>query len=538
MASPQVAGAAALILSVAPRCRRRRSRRDILENVDKLPVAVGQGDHRRAPERVQGDARLRDSPTAPPRPSARPASGAIGHFATERKRVNRYALPTAGSVTKLSIYLAPTATSGQQVLKGVIYADNAGAPAALLGVIEQLTFTSTNTAGWYDLTFASPLKLARGQLLDRRRSPAPPAKWLASAMTASAGSRDYNANTYSAGPSNPFGAVTTDNEQTSLYATYTRRSSDSRRQHRPTDDHRQRPAGPNADRGPRQLDQQTDQLRLPVAAVRQPGTGCLPITGATSQSYVPWPATSGTRSGSRRPPATPAARARRRSSAATAAVLPPPPANTAPPTISGTAQQGQTLTEDNGSWTNEPTSFAYQWQQCDSSGASCVAISGATSQTYVPVAADVGHTLRVQETASNAGGASTPGELERHGGRRAAAAGEHRPADDQRHRPAGPDADRGPRQLDQQPDELRLPVAAVRQPRQRLPADRRRHRQTLCARGRRRRAHAQGPGDREQRRRRGQPGELSATPAVLRCPRRPPTPPRRRSAAPPSRARR
>jgi hypothetical protein len=34
------------------------------------------------------------------------------------------------------------------------------------------------------------------------------------------GSRDYNTNTYSSGPTNPFGAFTTDAEQTSLYATY------------------------------------------------------------------------------------------------------------------------------------------------------------------------------------------------------------------------------------------------------------------------------------------------------------------------------
>jgi hypothetical protein len=35
-----------------------------------------------------------------------------------------------------------------------------------------------------------------------------------------AGSRDYNFNVYTSGPSNPFGAVSTDAEQTSLYATY------------------------------------------------------------------------------------------------------------------------------------------------------------------------------------------------------------------------------------------------------------------------------------------------------------------------------
>jgi hypothetical protein len=85
-----------------------------------------------------------------------------------------------------------------------------------------------------------------------------------------------------------------------------------------------------------------------------------------------------------------------------------PPSNSGPPTFSGTAQQGQTLSESHGSWTNNPTSFAYQWQDCDSSGTSCTAISGATNQTYTLQASDVGHTLRVQETATNAGGSSSP----------------------------------------------------------------------------------------------------------------------------------
>ena len=96
------------------------------------------------------------------------------------------------------------------------------------------------------------------------------------------------------------------------------------------------------------------------------------------------------------------------SSAATSVVVPPVPVNTAPPTISGTAQQGQTLTESHGTWSNTPTGYTYQWQQCDNAGANCTTITGAKAQTYVPVAADVGHTLKVQETASNAGGSSTP----------------------------------------------------------------------------------------------------------------------------------
>src|SRR5205823_6099560 len=92
----------------------------------------------------------------------------------------------------------------------------------------------------------------------------------------------------------------------------------------------------------------------------------------------------------------------------TSAVQPKAPANTSPPTISGTAQQGQTLTEGHGTWTNNPTSYEYQWLQCDSLGTRSRPTAGATAQTYVPVADDVGHTIRVQETASNAGGSSSP----------------------------------------------------------------------------------------------------------------------------------
>jgi hypothetical protein len=96
------------------------------------------------------------------------------------------------------------------------------------------------------------------------------------------------------------------------------------------------------------------------------------------------------------------------SSMAGTVVTPPAPSNVSAPTLSGTVQQGQTLSGSHGSWTNTPTSFAYQWQDCDSSGNSCAAITGATGQTYTLTAGDLGHTLRVTESATNAGGTGGP----------------------------------------------------------------------------------------------------------------------------------
>jgi hypothetical protein len=82
------------------------------------------------------------------------------------------------------------------------------------------------------------------------------------------------------------------------------------------------------------------------------------------------------------------------------------PVAVSPPSIGGTAQKGQTLVRSDGSWSNGPTRYAYQWLRCE--GSTCNAISGATDQSYLLSAADVGKSIEVQEVASNAAGSSSP----------------------------------------------------------------------------------------------------------------------------------
>jgi hypothetical protein len=93
-------------------------------------------------------------------------------------------------------------------------------------------------------------------------------------------------------------------------------------------------------------------------------------------------------------------------------VEPPPPPPAAPsdstlPAIAGTPTEGQTLTATTGTWSGSPTSYRYQWQDCNTLGEACLGVATATNSSYTLTAADVGHTLRVVITATNAGGSTS-----------------------------------------------------------------------------------------------------------------------------------
>ena len=80
------------------------------------------------------------------------------------------------------------------------------------------------------------------------------------------------------------------------------------------------------------------------------------------------------------------------------------PENHGSPRITGDNYVGSTLVSDTGIWRGLlPITYAFQWKRCDAFGNldSCVAIPGATTNTYVLQQADLNLTIRVFVTATN-----------------------------------------------------------------------------------------------------------------------------------------
>ena len=139
------------------------------------------------------------------------------------------------------------------------------------------------------------------------------------------------------------------------------------------------------------------------------GANCVPISGATGETYKAAAADSGHAL---------VAVVSASSTGGTAVAASPPtlavgsggsgsvtrPVATTAPSIAGTVVAGQQLTASVGTWTGSPTSFAYQWQRCDAAGTSCAAIPGAVSSGYTLTPGDIGATLSLVVTATGSGG--------------------------------------------------------------------------------------------------------------------------------------
>ncbi|HEY1713593.1 MAG TPA: hypothetical protein VGG07_11860 [Solirubrobacteraceae bacterium] len=135
------------------------------------------------------------------------------------------------------------------------------------------------------------------------------------------------------------------------------------------------------------------------------GHNCLAIPGATRPTYQLTNVDEGST-------ITVAVSATNTSGTTTAVAVPSgvvtamPPVATGRPALSTQGvQQSVPVTVTNGTWqATGPSTYTTVWQRCNSAGASCAAISGATQSSYTPAAADVGHTLVVIVTATNVDG--------------------------------------------------------------------------------------------------------------------------------------
>jgi hypothetical protein len=78
------------------------------------------------------------------------------------------------------------------------------------------------------------------------------------------------------------------------------------------------------------------------------------------------------------------------------------------PSISGALTEGGLLSALTGSWSGTaPISYAYVWELCNATGAACREISGALEPTLSVLSGDIGSTLRVVVTATNAAGSTS-----------------------------------------------------------------------------------------------------------------------------------
>ena len=84
------------------------------------------------------------------------------------------------------------------------------------------------------------------------------------------------------------------------------------------------------------------------------------------------------------------------------------PKSTSPPTISGSAKLGSTLTATHATFSGStPLKYTYQWRRCDTNGGSCSDIDKATKGTYTLAGIDVGNAMRVVSKATNSDGSDS-----------------------------------------------------------------------------------------------------------------------------------
>lgn len=140
----------------------------------------------------------------------------------DRKTVSQATPSTSGIVTSLTARLNTNNAAGATVFRGVIYADNAGAPGALLAVGDEVAINgTTETAYTSDFSGANQISIVGstpywiGVIIQDPGS----VSWVISRDNTSSMAQ-VNADTYSDGPTDPFGTPTAQNGPIDVFVTY------------------------------------------------------------------------------------------------------------------------------------------------------------------------------------------------------------------------------------------------------------------------------------------------------------------------------
>ena len=292
-----------------------------------------------------------------------------------------------------------------QQLRVVVYADAGGNPGALLGTSSEVTIAAGAPGRWVDFPFPSPISLSTGSYWIGYWLGPIGGGALISCTNGIAGIERFRTAPYSSTdqPPTPWGSGYS---STSRYALFVTGETSLTNTALPT-------ISGSAVQGQTLTASNGSWSGAPTGFSYQwrrcssSGSSCSNISAATGQTYLLGSSDAG-RTIRVVVTATNAGGSASATSNQTAVVqTPSPPANTALPTITGTATQGQTLGASTGTWSNSPTGFSYQWRRCSSSGSSCSNISAATGQTYLLGSSDAGRTIRVVVTATNAGGSAS-----------------------------------------------------------------------------------------------------------------------------------
>lgn len=138
----------------------------------------------------------------------------------DRKKVMAAMPPSSGTVASISIRGARN-TGGNAVIKGVIYADNAGSPGARLAVSDEITVDSATEQEWVGAFSGENLiSVVGGTTYHIGWIQQSPGFVISRSSTNDSPSRT-NSDTYADGPSNPFGAATDESGPVDVYVTYT-----------------------------------------------------------------------------------------------------------------------------------------------------------------------------------------------------------------------------------------------------------------------------------------------------------------------------